>query len=78
MITSITILAILVGVLVIAVIRSASINYKLIEQIETLKANHEYLDKMTDERFDDYTSLLGEMQQDIENLMEDVANQGIK
>lgn len=78
MITSITILAILVGVLVVAVLRLGSTNYKLIEQIEKLKKDHEILEAIVDSRYDAYLESVIEMSQDIENLMEDVSNLGIK
>ena len=78
MITSITILAILVGVLVVAVLRSASINYKLIDQIETLKKDHEWFEERMENRMDIYFDSIAEMKKDIENLMDDVADQGIK
>lgn len=78
MITSITILAILVGVLVVAVLRLGSTNYKLIDQIETLKKDHEWFEERMENRMDIYFDSIAEMRQDIENLMEDVADQGIK
>lgn len=78
MIISITILAVVVGVLLSSVVKLNSTTSKLSDQVDNLKSQLDFLDDLTDARFENYHDSITEIKKDIENLMDDVADQGIK
>jgi hypothetical protein len=78
MITSITILAVIVGVLFATVVKLSSTTSRLSDQVANLKSELDFMDEVTDARFENYHESITEMKKDIENLMDDVADQGIK
>ncbi len=78
MITSITILAVIVGVLFATVVKLSSTTSRLSDQVANLKSELDFMDEVTDARFENYFDSITEIKKDIENLMDDVADQGIK
>ncbi len=78
MITSITILAVIVGVLFATVVKLSSTTSRLSDQVANLKSELDFMDEVTDARFENYFESITEIKKDIENLMDDVADQGIK
>ncbi len=78
MITSITILAVIVGVLFATVVKLSSTTSRLSDQVANLKSELSLMEDVTDVRLENYYESMTEMKKDIENLMDDVADQGIK
>ena len=78
MITSITILAVIVGVLFATVVKLSSTTSRLSDQVANLKSELDFMDEVTDARFENYFDSITEIKKEIENLMDDVADQGIK
>ncbi len=78
MILSITILAVIVGVLFATVVKLSSTTSRLSDQVANLKSELDFMDEVTDARFENYFESITEIKKDIENLMDDVADQGIK
>lgn len=78
MITGITILGIVVGVLLMSVIILSSRTNTLLEKLENLTVDFRESELDNINYISNINGEIAEMKNDIENLMEDVADAGIK
>lgn len=78
MITGITILGIVVGVLLMSVIILSSRTNTLLEKLENLTVDFRESELDNINYISNINGELGEIKDDIQNLMEDVADAGIK